>query len=68
MNKKYTNIINEKIKEMQKSILYNIQQENQQILDSTIKQIENLKSSKKEISNNIKNNKSEKEKEDNKIK
>ena len=68
MNKKYTNIINEKIKEMQKSILYNIQQENQQILDSAIKQIENLKSSKKEISNNVKNNKSEKEKEDNKIK
>lgn len=47
MIKKYTNILNEKMKEIQKVILYDIQQENSKILDTHLKQIENLKQSKK---------------------
>ena len=42
MNKKYSNILQEKIKEIHNTILKDVQQQNQQILDNYVKQFEEL--------------------------
>ena len=42
MNKKYSNILQEKIKEIHNSILQDVQKQNQQILDNYVKQFEEL--------------------------
>ena len=42
MNKKYSNILQEKIKEIHNTILKDVQQQNQQILDNYVRQFEEL--------------------------